>query len=243
MHPFNPIVPLLAAALLLLSTTASSAERTGKADVGDVEVVLPLPPDYIQATLDLPAYLRALEKQAAGHGRLIDVLIAAECIGRDIPFGPMCLTTYELYRMPDVGVPLQQWPALRRGLMTMMAGDTSAIRADVLEAKRRNPNIQPRDVEVSEDTREAMQLLAVDDPRSVRFRTRSPAHIADRVDGERLQWRFGATFPMHGQVFNVTITREFAVGADSAAIVAEMEAELDAFLIRLYALNPMYEER
>lgn len=222
----------------LLPALALAAERTATVAVDDIDVVMPLPDGYLQASVDVPewlAYVRSATPPA--FPRPVEALIVAACLEGASP-NVYCRTAYDLQVSPKRVTP-ETWPVMRNLLSRAMAEQSQAVLDAAMAERNAHMREVERPVDATLDTRASVILLAPEDTRGVRYRLRSPGVLKDE-GGEVRQWRFGAQVVLHGRPFSVIVTRELAPGEDAEAVAKAMEVELDAFLQRLYALNPMY---
>lgn len=235
------IRPIIAAALLLIPALGIAAERVGKAMAGDIELSMPIPERYVQASLDMPELLEELRHIAIpGLPRPVDVLVAPECTSEQPEAGLYCLTSYEIF-VSQSPFDSRRWPDMRSQLMTMLERESEGMLRTASEVRAERNKELGLGVALTIDAESPVIVLAPKDTRSVRFRLRTPLE-AD-VEGERVrQWRFGGQFVLHGKLFNVMVVRNLPAGSDDEAIAKEMEAQLDAFARQLYALNPMHAE-
>ena len=224
--------------LMSLACPAVAAERTGTVMAGTREVVVLLPDGYIQSSVDAPDWLEVLRTAAAREEPIpFEAVVAAECMIDGDAFNPYCRTAYELKIHQDQFVTEANWPAARKSAIEAMSGDSERMLRIAMERKQARNREIGQNVNVPVDARSQVILLPSDDPRSVRFRLSQPV-VMTEDGGNVKQWRFGGLVFLNGQLFNVAVARAFPMDGDDAAVVAEMEGELDAFLRALYRLNP-----
>lgn len=237
----NRLVAFLAGAVLVVPSLAMSAERTGLVVADGIELTVPLPDGYVQSSVDVPDWLaRMQEITPRSFPRPVESLLAVECLDVE-DVSAYCRTAYDISYAPR-RFTAASWPATRAMLVEAIQERSSEV-IDLAISRRKEHQAQLGiKAELTLDTKAPVVLLAPDDLRGVRFRLGEVAVIREGEFEVRL-WRFGGQMMVRGRLFNVTVSRELAEEDDAEAVAAEMEAELDAFLIRLYALNPMYEER
>lgn len=237
--PTSRRVTLLACLLLAWAPClALAAERTATLVVDDTELVVPVPDGYVQASIELPAWIAQMRALTTpGSPQPIETLMSATCVD-DADAGAYCRTAYDLQVSRRRFDPAM-WSVMRPQLVELVQKQSKAL-IDRAMAQR---DARLRELEIeSEATLEsttAIIMLAPDDLRGVRFRLPTPAVIKEEGVEVR-QWRFGGQVMLRGRLFSVIVTRELAEGEDAEAVAKAMEAELDAFVQRLYALNPMY---
>lgn len=224
--------------LIPLAWPLAAAERTGKVMAGTREVVVLLPDGYIQSSVDAPDWLEVLRTAAAREEPIpFEAVVAAECMIDGDAFNPYCRTAYELKIHRDQFVTEATWPAARKSAIDAMSKDTERMLRIAMERKQARNREIGRNLNAPVDATSQVILLPSDDLRSVRFRLSQPVVMTE--DGGKVkQWRFGGLVFLNGQLFNVAVARAFPMDGDDAAVVAEMEGELDAFLQALYRLNP-----
>jgi hypothetical protein len=238
----NRLLATLAATLLLMPALGLAAERTGKVMVGDIELTVPVPDGYVQASLDMPHWLDELKAAVIpGTPMAVEALVAPECISEESGEGVYCVTSYEIFVTQRPFSSLL-WPKVRPQILDELERNSAEMLRRVHEARvERNQQMGVKD-EFSLDTEAPIVMLAPEDMRSIRFRLRAPLEIES--DGQRIrQWRFGGQFMLHGKLFSVSVVRNLPADADDQAVVKVMEAELEAFARELYALNPMHAAR
>lgn len=229
--------PLLAAALLLVPALGLADERTGVIDARGTRVELPLPEGYVQASLDMPEWVALSQTFAPPQARVEEVVLHAECFSD--PDAMFCPAAYEVMSLPAT-LPRAKWRALRSEMIEQLGGDTRAMQERAIERSReRFEEGTGGSARFSRDTSANVVLVALDDPRSVRFYLPAPGRIeAEGVKAEQL--RVVAQFVVEGQLMIVAISRDFPEGKATPEAHQALVAELDAFLARLYALNPEY---
>lgn len=228
----------LAAVWLLIPTLGLAAERTGTVMAGAREVVVLLPDGYIQSSVDAPDWLEVLRTAAAREEPIpFEAVVAAECMVDGDAFNPYCRTAYELKIHRDQRLTEVTWPAVRQSAIEAMSEDSERMLRIAMERKQARNREIGQNLNVPVEATSQVILLPADDPHSVRFRLSQPVVMTE--DGGKVkQWRFGGLVFLNGQLFNVAVARAFPMDGDDAAVVAEMERELDAFLHALYRLNP-----
>lgn len=225
---------VLAAALLLAPFTAHAAERTGVIDVRDMRVVLPLPEGYVQSTLDMPEWVELARRLAARGARVEEVLIEAECMSD--PDTLFCPPSYEVMSLP-ARLTKDEWVKLRAEMIQTLGGDTRALQDQAIARAQRTTERELGGASFSRPSGSKMVLVALDDPRSVRFYMPAPGRI-ENGDLVAEQLRVVAQFPLEGQLMMVAVSRDFPEGQATPEAHQELVALLDAFMTRLYALNP-----
>lgn len=216
-----------------------ATDRTAVVEVDGTAIVIPVPEGYGQVSVEWPGRMRGADDDARRPTRHVETLVSNGCMRVVSPLG--CPTAYVLRVFPGT-MSSSRWPAYRESLIALSLAEREKSLAEVQQSLEQRPEAVSGRRQVTLDQSQAGVLFGEDDPRSVRLRLVSP-NVVRTPDGENRQWSFGAMTLLRGRVFNVKVQRDFPVDQDPERIRMEMEAELEAFMSRLYTLNPMVEAR
>lgn len=228
------LIVLFAALSWLMAPNAHAADRTGVIDARGTRVVVPLPEGYVQASVDMPEWVEAGQALVAPGVTVEDIMVDADCVPDAL--GPSCGSSYEVMSLPATMTPMQ-WREVRAQVIEQLGGDTRELQQAVIEGARERLQDFDDGVKFTRAPTSRVVLVALDDPRSVRFYVPAPASLEIR-GVEMDQLRVVAQFVVDGQFMMVAVSREFPAGQGTPEAHLGLVEELDAFMTRLYALNP-----
>lgn len=225
-----------AALLLAVAFTSGASGDVFELKVRGTGVVIPIPEGYARASIDRPELIHRAQTIHAVRDGAIEVLLPAGCpLSKP---GRSCPATFELVVLPE-RVTAKEWPLFRKELIREIREDERLLqRKETADAMKRAEEEMPS-VDVFMDKTKPMILVHEDDPQSVRARFERPFLVTSgEVRVEVLQMFI--RLPVRGHFMVLYAMHVYPYGKVDEDAVARLDAEADAFLSDLHALNPMY---
>ena len=227
-----------ALALVVASTSGASGD-VFELSVEDTRVALPLPKGLKRASIHDPAAIQRMRKVHGLTNGVVELLFDPECTINTAE--RQCPAAFELVLVPD-RISDQEWPSVRAAMLADIRGNDRLLqREETAQAEKRVEAEMPG-LRMFTDKTAAMVLMHEDDPRSVRARLQRPMLI---TQGEA---RFEIVqihiqLQVRGRYMGVYAMHLYPYGQVDEDAVERLDAEADAFLTDLYALNPTKRAR
>lgn len=222
-----------ALALVAASTSGASSD-VFELSVEETRVAIPLPTGLKRGSIHDPDAIQRMRRVHGVTNGVVEFLVDPECTintpERECPAG------FELVLTPD-RISDQEWPLIRKAMIADVRGNDRLLqREEAAEAEKRVEAEMPG-LRMFTDKTAAMVLMREDDPRSVRARLQRPMVItAGEARFEMVQ--INIRLQVRGRYMGVYAMHLYPHGQVYEDAVERLDAEADAFLAELYALNP-----
>lgn len=221
---------------------ADETRTIREVDVGGATVRIEVPEGYVSVAARSPELLEAMGKTIPNINLLLETLLAKRDYTRvviGLPAGEMYYQVQVSQTMAEIPVSPREWTEYRPTLIRELGG----LRTDRLMAEASEHLTKAVEENTGEDARvriggaQTKPIVYGDDPRSVRFWMVMPLEVkvGDEVRRRRIVTA-AATTQVSGRLIFLYAFR--TIGEDEQADPAEVRAALEAFVARVYALNP-----
>lgn len=230
-----PLRSLSCAALLLaVAFTSGASGDVFELKVDATRLVIPLPEGLARASIEQPEMVRQARAIHGIPNGVIEVLLPLGC-----PLSKperKCPATFELVVLPE-RITGEEWPQFRKAFIREIREDERLLQRKQTADAMKRAEAEVPGVDVFMDKSRPMVLVREDDPRSVRARFERPILVT--VGEARVEMvQMFVRLPVRGQFMAVYAMHMYPYGKVDERAVQRLDAEVDAFLTDLYALNP-----